>query len=169
MNGFTRSSFPVDDEDADVETEDIQSRRKRTTRDDGGGFHERYNLHTKYSAFTSSSGPADDEDVDGETEDEASWQKRTAPDEGSGFDEISKRGTTMGNNRPFTMPASEVRWRGFSLAHAKSRDGAVDYKVKRKKKGGGLDDAVGTLSTVFILGGTMLVLLLGVIFLLAIW
>ena len=68
------------------------------------------------------------------------------------------------------MPVSGIRWKGFSMAHVRSRDGIGTTKKEKNMNGEeGADGAVTTLSIVFILGGSILVLLMGVIFLFAIW
>ena len=65
----------------------------------------------------------------------------------------------------FSMPPSDVRWNMFAMAHAFGQNNGL----YRSREGTVVHDAVTTLSLVFIFGGTMLVLILGLIFLFAVW
>ncbi|KAJ7370033.1 hypothetical protein OS493_034766 [Desmophyllum pertusum] len=76
-----------------------------------------------------------------ETEQASSTQKRKAPGYPNGFrhDEKSKKNAKMNSSqKPFAVPASDVRWTGIAMAHGRvSHDGAVNArkaKTKKKKK-----------------------------------
>lgn len=62
---------------------------------------------------------------------------------------------------------SDFHWKGFAMARARRRDRAPDQFGKTE--GGILGYAVTTLSLVFLLGGSMLVLLFGIVLLVVIW
>ena len=109
----------------------------------------------------------DVEDENDETEGASSRQRRAAPEYRSSFHDSSKRNTQTKHNKAFSMPASDVRWKGFDMSHVRSHDDGVTDKKKEIQQS--LTDAITTLSTAFTLGGTVLVILMGLIFLLAIW
>lgn len=95
-------------------------------------------------------------------------RKRAAPE----YESSHQAKTKKNRNKSFTLPISGgLRWKGLSMAHVRSRDG-VDVRERRATREQGKGDVEGvarTLTVVFILGGTIFVLLLGIILLFAIW
>ena len=122
--------------------------------------------------FTSLSDPVNigDEDEDYKTEHYSSRQERSVPEYRRRLHKRHKENTQMNANEAFSMPTSEIRWKGFAMADARSRDGGLErVRTKRNREEGGLSDAVTRLSVVFTMGGSVLVLMLGIIILFAIW
>ena len=111
----------------------------------------------------------DDEDGNpsGNAEGSSSRKKRTPPENRDRFYKGYEGHIKVKERKQFVMPKSDFRWKGFAMARVRSRDGAPDEFVKTE--GGILGHAVTTLSLVFLLGGSMLVLLFGIVFLVAIW
>ena len=122
--------------------------------------------------FASLSDPVDieDEDEDYKTDHYSSRQERSIPEYRRRLHKRHKGNIQMNANEAFSMPTSEIRWKGFAMADARSRDGGLEHvRTKRKREEGGLRDAVTRLSVVFTMGGSMLVLMMGIIILFAIW
>ena len=122
--------------------------------------------------FASLSDPVDieDEDEDYKTDHYSSRQERSIPEYRRRLHKRHKGNIQMNANEAFSMPTSEIRWKGFAMADARSRDGGLErVRTKRKREEGGLRDAVTRLSVVFTMGGSMLVLMMGIIILFAIW
>lgn len=95
-------------------------------------------------------------------------RRRVAPE----YESAHQAKTKKNRNKSFTLPIpGGLRWKGLSMAYVRSRDG-VDVRERRatREQGKGDGDGVArTLTVVFILGGTIFVLLLGIILLFAIW
>ena len=106
--------------------------------------------------------------IDLQKENDYPRRKRAAPE----YESAHQAKTKKNRNKSFTLPISGgLRWKGLSMAHVRSRDG-VDVRERRATREQGKEDGDGvarTLIVVFILGGTMFVLLLGIILLFAIW
>ena len=122
--------------------------------------------------FASLSDPVDieDEDEDYKTEHYSSRQERSVPEYRRRLHKRHKGNIQVNANEAFSMPTSEIRWKGFAMADARSRDGGLErVRTKRTREERGLSDAVTRLSVVFTMGGSMLVLMMGIIILFAIW
>ena len=106
--------------------------------------------------------------IDLQKENDYPRRKRAAPE----YESAHQAKTKKNRNKSFTLPISGgLRWKGLSMSHVRSRDG-VDVRERRATREQGKEDGDGvarTLTVVYILGGTMFVLLLGIILLFAIW
>lgn len=106
--------------------------------------------------------------IDVQKENDYPRRKRAAPE----YESTHRAKTKKNGNKAFRLPISGgLRWKGLTMAHVRSRDG-VDVRKRRATRERGKRDGDGvarTLTIVFILGGTMFVLLLGIILLFAVW
>ena len=114
----------------------------------------------------------EDGDEEYKKERSSSRQERSAPEHKRRLHKRHKGNEQMNASEAFSMPTSDIRWKRFATADARSRDGGLErVRIRRSRKEGrgGLSEAVTRLSVVFTMGGSMLVLTMGIIILFAIW
>ena len=100
----------------------------------------------------------DGDDEDGSGEGSSSWQEQAVPEESNVED----------TDEPFSMPASDIRWNGFAMAHVRRRDDPVNTnKQKQKAAEGDASSAQTTLVIIFITGGSLVILLMAAFFVFA--
>lgn len=75
----------------------------------------------------------------------------------------------MNINEPFAMPPSDIRWRGFAMAHGRRRDDSVRTKMAKQKADDSDASSGQTIMLVIFISSGLLIVLFMIAFFIFAW